>query len=88
MDKQSERASCEPSSGEVQPPAQASAEKTQMQAPERRQLRAVKRINYKTYGDTGEKVPLDEAHIALALTEPSTHLKLQLHGLLGHTAAR
>ncbi|KAJ8481821.1 hypothetical protein ONZ51_g5747 [Trametes cubensis] len=68
VDKQSERASCEPSSGEVQPPAQASAEKTQMQAPERRQLRAVKRINYKTYGDTGEKVPLDEAHIALALT--------------------
>lgn len=33
-----------------------------------RQLRQVARIDYKRFGDTGEKVQLDEAHVACVLT--------------------
>ncbi|CDO78192.1 hypothetical protein BN946_scf184635.g2 [Trametes cinnabarina] len=54
--------------------------------PERRQLRAVPRIDFKIFGDTGKKVPIeeeacDEAHVACILTLVGTESVLEPHNL-------
>ncbi|KAL7283098.1 hypothetical protein ACG7TL_002523 [Trametes sanguinea] len=56
------------SPGGALPPIQPSAEKTEKQAPGRWQLCMVKCIDDKTYRETGEKVPLHEALVALTLS--------------------